>query len=76
MAIRKFKPTTPGQRHKIIGAFENITTNVLLQSAEDIDALFRMTPYYYHTKPEDKAKLSGVEKLQVTLDFAVYCFRK
>ncbi len=53
---------------------ENITTNVLLQSAEDIDALFRMTPYYYHTKPEDKAKLSGVEKLQVTLDFAVYCF--
>ena len=27
MAIRKFKPTTPGQRHKIIGAFENITTN-------------------------------------------------
>lgn len=28
MAIRKFKPSTPGQRHKIIGAFENITTNV------------------------------------------------
>ena len=25
MAVRKFKPTTPGQRHKIIGAFENIT---------------------------------------------------
>ena len=48
----------------------------MLQSAEDIDALFRMTPYYYHTKPEDKAKLSGVEKLEVTLDFAVYCFKK
>ena len=29
MAIRKFKPTTPGQRHKIIGTFDNITTNVL-----------------------------------------------
>ena len=25
MAVRKFKPTTPGQRHKIIGAFEEIT---------------------------------------------------
>ncbi|MDR1722780.1 MAG: 50S ribosomal protein L2 [Tannerella sp.] len=25
MAIRKLKPTTPGQRHKIIGAFDNIT---------------------------------------------------
>ena len=28
MAIRKFKPTTPGQRNKIIGSFENITTRV------------------------------------------------
>jgi large subunit ribosomal protein L2 len=25
MAVRKFKPVTPGQRHKIIGAFDNIT---------------------------------------------------
>lgn len=25
MAIRKLKPTTPGQRHKIIGAFDTIT---------------------------------------------------
>ncbi len=28
MAIRKLKPTTPGQRHKIIGSFDNITTSV------------------------------------------------
>lgn len=28
MAVRKLKPTTPGQRHKIIGSFDNITTNV------------------------------------------------
>ena len=26
MAVRKFKPTTPGQRHKIIGVFDDITT--------------------------------------------------
>jgi large subunit ribosomal protein L2 len=25
MAVRKFKPTTPGQRHKVIGAFKEIT---------------------------------------------------
>ena len=25
MAVRKFKPVTPGQRHKIIGAFDTIT---------------------------------------------------
>ncbi|NDW17445.1 50S ribosomal protein L2 [Dysgonomonas sp. 216] len=28
MAVRKLKPTTPGQRHKVIGTFESITTNV------------------------------------------------
>ena len=25
MAVRKFNPVTPGQRHKIIGTFESIT---------------------------------------------------
>lgn len=28
MAVRKFKPTTPGQRHKIIGTFDDITAQV------------------------------------------------
>ena len=28
MAVRKFKPVTPGQRHKIIGTFEDITASV------------------------------------------------
>lgn len=28
MAVRKLKPTTPGQRHKIIGTFEEITAQV------------------------------------------------
>lgn len=28
MAVRKFKPITPGQRHKIIGTFDDITTSV------------------------------------------------
>jgi len=28
MAVRKIKPVTPGQRHKIISAFDNITSAV------------------------------------------------
>ena len=28
MAVRSFKPTTPGQRHKIIGTYEEITASV------------------------------------------------
>ncbi|NBC84426.1 MAG: 50S ribosomal protein L2 [Bacteroidetes bacterium] len=27
MAVRKLKPITPGQRHKIVGSFDEITTN-------------------------------------------------
>lgn len=27
MAVRKLKPTTPGQRHKVVSSFEEITTN-------------------------------------------------
>lgn len=26
MAVRKFKPTTPGQRHKVIGVFKGTIT--------------------------------------------------
>lgn len=53
-----------------------VSEKVTLQSKEDIEALFRMTPYYYHTKPEDKEKLQGIDELEVTLDFAIYCYRK
>ena len=28
MAVRKFNPATPGQRHKIIGTFDSITASV------------------------------------------------
>jgi len=28
MGVRKFKPVTPGTRHKTIGTFEDITTSV------------------------------------------------
>jgi len=27
MAVRKFKPTTPGQRHKVAISFDTITTS-------------------------------------------------
>ncbi len=53
-----------------------ITEKVILNSSEDIEALFKMTPYYYHTKEEDKAKLTGIEALEVTVDFAVYVYKK
>lgn len=51
-----------------------ITEKIHLSSKEDIDALFRMTPYYYRTSDKDKDKLSGVNELDVTVDFAVFIY--
>ena len=40
MAVRKLKPVTPGQRHKIISAFETITKDcageILASTAQEI----------------------------------------
>ena len=30
MGVRKLKPTTPGQRHKVIGAFDKRDTKLLV----------------------------------------------
>lgn len=53
-----------------------ITEKIHLSSAEDIDALFRMTPYYYRTSEKDKQKLLGYGELDVTVDFAVFVYSK
>ena len=51
-----------------------VSKKVTLQSREDIDALFKMTPYYYHTSDKDKAKLEGIESLEVTTEFVIYVY--
>ncbi len=57
---------------KIIRAGNNITLN----SREDIDALFKMTPYYYHTSAKDKEKLQSLDKLTTQTDFYIRIYRK
>lgn len=53
-----------------------VSDKVKLTSKEDIDALFKMTPYYYHTSDKDKAKLNGLSELEVTTEFVMYVYRK
>ena len=53
-----------------------VTKKVRINSKEDIDALFRMTPYYYRTSEKDKQKLLGYEELDVTVDFAIFIYSK
>lgn len=51
-----------------------ITARVRLESNEDIMALFKMTPYYYHTKDEDKAKIATLDSLDITTEFALFVY--
>lgn len=51
-----------------------VTSKIQLNEKEDILSLFKMTPYYYHTSDKDKQKLECKERLEVTIDFAVYVF--
>ena len=52
-----------------------ITAKVHLQSNEDIMALFKMTPYYYHTKDEDKAKLANINEMDMTTEFVMFIYK-
>lgn len=53
-----------------------VTDTVTLASNEDIYALFKMTPYYYHTNRKHKEKLDGIDTLTTKLDFVLNFFEK
>ena len=45
MAVRKFKPVTPGQRHKIIGVFRNeIAIAKPAEGGESVKKVSKITP--------------------------------
>ena len=43
-----------------------VTRKIKIDNQEDILSLFKMTPYYYHTKSTDKEKISSLNVLEVT----------
>ncbi len=53
-----------------------VTEKIQLTSNEDIQSLFKMTPYFYRTSKEDKAKLDLLESLETTVDFVVGVYKK
>lgn len=53
-----------------------ITANILLKCPEDILAVFRMTPYYFHTSDKDRQKLEGVLSLETPVEFVIAEYQK
>ena len=49
---------------------------ITLESAEHIQALFSMTPYYWRTSPKDREKLNGIQTLTTEVEFDIFLFRK
>ena len=47
-----------------------------LDTGDKIRSLFMMTPYAYRTKPESKARLLSMDRLECTADFRVFVYKK
>jgi 23S rRNA (guanine745-N1)-methyltransferase len=56
--------------------FQKITATIHLATKEDIDAVFRMTPYYFHTSEADKQKLTAYSELDTQIEFIIGEYRK
>ena len=48
-----------------------LSADITLTSQEDIDAVFRMTPYYFHTSAMDKEKLKCINTLETKIEFVI-----
>ena len=47
-----------------------------ISSNEDLQNLFKMTPYYYKTGKDDQAKLDSLESLRIKAEFEIRVYRK
>ena len=58
------------QALRLVGT-QTVTATITLASQEDIDAVFRMTPYYFHTSAQDKEKLVAIDTLETKISFVI-----
>lgn len=55
---------------------QKVTAKITLASQVDIQAVFRMTPYYFHTSEKDKEKLLALDSLETTVEFLIAAYEK
>lgn len=53
-----------------------VIANITLNCQEDILAVFRMTPYFFHTSQKDKDKLLGLDMLETSIEFVIGEYEK
>lgn len=55
---------------------QRIEYRLSLDDPRDIDALFKMTPYYYKTSEADQRKAAALERLETQIGFEVLVYKK
>lgn len=70
------KPTEPEIPGLRLLETHSIRETLHLTSREAIDALFKMTPYYYKTSAADQEKLSGLDELTTPIAFGISVYQK
>lgn len=55
---------------------QKVTSRIRLVRKEDIEAVFRMTPYYFHTSEADRQKLAAYDTLETDIEFVIAQFTK
>lgn len=53
-----------------------IKDTITVSSNEDINNLFKMTPYYYKTGIDDQQKLASLESVETEAEFGIRIYRK
>ena len=67
--------TTTRENFKTISTKE-IKYNITLDNTEDINSLFKMTPYYYKTSKSDQKKLENLTSLTTKIEFLICEYEK
>lgn len=66
----------PQTMELVLKSIRKVCDSITLVSPEDIDAVFRMTPYYFHTSLKDKEKLTGLSQLDTPIEFMIVEYEK
>ena len=61
----------PQTEHLVLNNVWKAGDTITLGSREDIEAVFRMTPYYFHTSATDKQKLELLDTLETEIQFVI-----
>ena len=64
-------PVCTKQPGFVLRASRTVKYRITLDCSEDIDALFKMTPYYYKTSRADQEKAAKLTQLDTRLEFFI-----